>query len=116
MELVNVSNGAVLAHQVEQAHTFGRRLKGLMFRNHLPETHAMHIQPCRSIHTFFMRFPIDVLYLDEALKVVHIAEHLRTGKVTQPVLKARSVVELVAGTIQTSGTKVGDHILMQQNS
>ncbi|HEU5141281.1 MAG TPA: DUF192 domain-containing protein [Bacillales bacterium] len=105
--LVNRSTGCVLAETVEEAHTFGKRLTGLMFRRAIPERYAMHLKPCRSIHTFFMRFPIDVLYLDAGRHIVAMQENLGTGKIGKSVRGAESVVELPAGQIRESGTRVG---------
>lgn len=110
MELVNLSTGQVIAEKVEQADTFGRRLKGLMFRKSLPDGHALHLKPCQSIHTFFMRFPIDVIYLNEANRIVSFEENIPVGKVCKPIRGARSVIELPVGRISETRTNVGQAV------
>jgi uncharacterized protein len=108
--LVNLSNGNVLAEDMKTAYHFLKRLKGLMFSKHLPIGNALHIQPCQSIHTFFMKYDIDVIYLDKEMKVIKITHAMKPGKVGNVVKSARSVVELPAGVIQKTDTQVG-HVL-----
>lgn len=110
MELVNLSTGKVIANVVEEAVTFGSRLKGLMFRKDMPNDYAMHLKPCRSIHTFFMKFPIDVLYLDSENTIVGIETNLLPGKVGKKFHSARSVIELAAGQIGNTGTQTGQSV------
>ena len=63
-QLINANNGDVLLDQLEIADTFWKRLKGLQFRSALPPSSGLLLSPCSSLHTCFMRFPIDVLMLD----------------------------------------------------
>lgn len=107
---MNLSNGAEIANEITIAHSFFKRLKGLMFSKSLPEGHGLHIQPCRSIHTFFMNYPIDVLYLNKDFEIVGLDENLQPSKVGQLYKNGYSVLELTAGTIHKSGTKVGNKI------
>lgn len=60
---IKINDGTLWLEQVEVAATLTRRLKGLLGRDGLPATTGMLIVPCSSIHTFFMRFPIDVFFL-----------------------------------------------------
>lgn len=110
MQLVNLTTGDVLADKVETADTFFKRFKGLMLKKYMPESYAMHLKPCRSIHTFFMKFPIDVLYLDGENNIVGIEENLAPGKIGKKVKKARTVVELPKGQISKTETEVGHSI------
>ena len=93
-----------------QAYRFFKRLKGLMFTNELATGCALHIKPCRSIHTFFMKYEIDVLYLDKKDVVVGIDERMSPGKVGQVYSRVASVIELPAGLLQETNTKVGDTV------
>ena len=82
--------------RVAEARTRAARLKGLAGLDAMPESAALHIPGCRSVHTFSMRFPLDLIWLDRRGEVVRIDEavpprRLRTG------LRARSVVEANAG-------------------
>ncbi|HLO12992.1 MAG TPA: DUF192 domain-containing protein [Pseudoneobacillus sp.] len=110
MKAVNLSNGAEIANEITKAHSFFKRLKGLMFSKSLPEGHGLHIQPCRSIHTFFMNYPIDILYLNKEFEIVGLQESFEPSKMGQVYKKGHSVLELPAGTLQKSGTKVGHKI------
>ncbi|WP_240473332.1 DUF192 domain-containing protein [Salsuginibacillus kocurii] len=100
----------MVAWKVEEAYTFRKRLKGLMFTKQLPERSALHISPCPSIHTFFMNYAIDVLYLNDQNEIVGAEEHLRPGKIGQRVSGARSVIELPAGTINSLSLETGQSL------
>ncbi len=108
--LRNLTKGTVVADKLKVADTFGKRLRGLMGRSELPQGEGLMITPCNSIHTFFMRFPIDVLFIDEYLFVVHIIPSLKPYRLSPLVRTARSVVELPAGTIARSRTEPGDRL------
>ena len=71
---------------------------------------GLHIVPCNSIHTFFMRIPIDVLFLDAENKVVRREEAMPPWRMTAPIRGARTVLELPIGTLAGSGTAVGDQL------
>ena len=75
------------------ANTYFKRLKGLMFTKELPDQSALHIVPCNEIHTFNMKYSIDVLYLDRNNNILHIEEEMQPGKIGKRVNNAVSVVE-----------------------
>ncbi|MBX7115594.1 MAG: DUF192 domain-containing protein [Myxococcaceae bacterium] len=79
-----------------------------MGRSHFPVGHGLVIERCNSIHTFFMRLPIDVAFLDAARKVVQIYPALPPWRVSGIHFSAQSVLELPAGVLAASGTQVGD--------
>ncbi|TVT27364.1 DUF192 domain-containing protein [Salinicoccus cyprini] len=106
MKLINSTTDTVLANDLRQAHSFWSRFKGLMFKCSMPSDSALHLYPCRSIHTFFMKFNIDVIYLDEENKVVGIETNLIPGKIGWRYKDARSVIELPAGKLY--GVSTGD--------
>lgn len=71
------------------------RMKGLMFSDEIPdEADGFLIKRCNSIHTFFMNYPLDVVFLDKNLKVVKIIENLRPWKLTLFYLRATQTLEL----------------------
>ncbi|WML50535.1 DUF192 domain-containing protein [Neobacillus sp. PS3-34] len=107
---MNLSNGIEIANQVSIADSFFKRLRGLMFTESLPTGHGLLIKPCRSIHTFFMNYSIDVLYLNEELEVVGMDETVRPAAVGKYQSRAHSVLELPAGTIRETETKVGHYL------
>ncbi|WHY87705.1 DUF192 domain-containing protein [Neobacillus novalis] len=110
MKVVNLSNGAELASQVTAADTYFKRLKGLMFSKSLPAGHGLLIQPCQSIHTYFMNYSIDVIYLSKEFEIVGLDETVKPAKVGKFHRKAKSVLELPAGTIRETGTKIGNYL------
>lgn len=92
--------------RLEIARTFMERAIGLMGRRALPRECGLLITPCASIHTGFMRFPIDVLFLDRSLTVVKIVRELRPWRTAWGGSAARSTLEVAAGT--PTGLCVGD--------
>jgi uncharacterized membrane protein (UPF0127 family) len=94
-----LSKGIELGVNVKIASTFYDRLVGLMFRKSMLDSDGLLINPCRSIHTFFMRYEIDVLFLDSNYKIVRIIRHLKPWKMTWLYWKASQVLEFYGGTL-----------------
>jgi uncharacterized protein len=113
LKVVNLSNGAELVNNLSTADTFFKRLKGLMFSKKLPAGHGLLIQPCQSIHTFFMNYSIDVLYISKDLEIVGMDEKLMPAKVGKFQKRAYSVLEMPAGTIRTTETKIGNYLTIK---
>lgn len=112
---VIVADGREVARRVMIARGFWGRFRGLMGRrpDALPHGSALVIDPCSSIHMFFMRFPIDVLYLDQENRVVRAQKDLRPWRIGPLYTRgACYVVELPAGTIERVGVCVGDEIII----
>lgn len=99
----------VLAEQVEQAFSLMKRMKGLMGRPFLPVGAGLLLKPCPQIHTCFMRFAIDVLFLDKQGKVVHIIENMPPWRFSPIVARAAQTLELPSGVLQGQ-VKVGDQL------
>lgn len=102
-------NSKVIA-KVFIADSFRERFLGYMFRKE-PHHEAIVFNPCNSIHTFFMKFNIDVLFIDENLKVVKKIENLKKGKVIMPQKGAIKVIEGKGGIFKK--VNVGDRIEIQ---
>jgi uncharacterized membrane protein (UPF0127 family) len=107
MKGMDKDTGQVIVEQLKPAYTFGKRLKGLMFQKNLLPGSGVHIKPCQSIHTFFMKFPIDVIYLDKELIVVGTEQSLPPGKLGGRFKNAHSVIEVKAGFISKKNIFVG---------
>jgi uncharacterized membrane protein (UPF0127 family) len=84
-----------------------RRMRGLLGRRDLPPGEGILLRPAASIHTFFMRFSIDAIFLNEDDVVVGIASNVRPWRVAARK-RARSVLELTAGESDRRGVAVGD--------
>ncbi|TMB14235.1 MAG: DUF192 domain-containing protein [Deltaproteobacteria bacterium] len=84
------------------------RMRGLLGRSELPQGDALLIAPCASIHTLFMRFRIDVVFLSRALRVVRAISGLHPWRATRFHRGAAMAVELPEGTVARTGTREGD--------
>ena len=106
---LNATRGTVLASRLEVAGTGGSRRKGLLGREELPIGEGLWITPCESVHTFFMQFAIDLVYLDRNLLVKKVKRSVAPWRLSA-CLSAHSVLELPVGTIAATETKTGDRI------
>lgn len=104
------ATGACLSEKIALANTFLTRLRGLMFRRRLAPEEGLWLRPCNGVHTFWMFFAIDVVFLDRDYRIVRLVENMRPFRITRPCLNARSVLELSAHTISRAGLKVGDQL------
>jgi len=107
--LRNQRTGALVATRLEPAFERQTRNKGLLGRTGLSDGHALVIAPCNGVHTFFMKFTIDVLYLDRKHRVKKIRPEMAPWRISG-CLTAHSVLELPAGTITRTGTVRGDQL------
>jgi len=89
------------------AKNFFSRFLGLMFMPQESFCGALLIQKCSSIHTFFMRFCIDVVFLDKTYKVLRVVKNLKPWRVVAPISCASSVLELKPGFADKYGIKEG---------
>ena len=113
MNVANARNGQVLADDCRVASSFVARGLGLLRHSHLPVGQALLIRPCSSVHTFFMRFPIDVLFLDAQGRVIRIYHLMRPWRSSSIVRGAKQVLELPAGTAERTGTREGDVLVLE---
>lgn len=104
----------MLADRVKIASTFITRLIGLLDRAYLNVGEGLVISPSNSIHMFFMRFAIDVLFLDKKGRVVAILRSFKPWKLSRIYFNAYSVIELPAGVIDKTDTREGDLIEISQ--
>jgi uncharacterized membrane protein (UPF0127 family) len=112
MTIVNTTKGTTIATQAARAANFLARGRGLMLAPPLPEGGGLVIEPCNSIHMFFMRYPLDVLFVDKEGTVVYMYAGIKPWRVGRIVRGAKLAVELPTGTIASSGTQVGDRVTM----
>lgn len=108
--IVNTRNTIRLAEEVKYADRIWTRMLGLMGKKKLEEQRALLIYPCQQIHTFFMRFPIDCVFIDKDYKVIHLAENVKPWHVSKKVPKAYGVIELASGVIERTDTKISDRL------
>jgi uncharacterized membrane protein (UPF0127 family) len=104
---LNLSRQSVLAYTVEVADHGATRRKGLLGRSGLPAGEGLWIVPCESVHTFGMKFPIDLVYLGRNKKVKKVRSNVVPWRLSA-CLSAHSVLELASGTIHRTQTRPGD--------
>ena len=107
LSLTNTRNKKVVAQTILTAFDSASRRKGLLGRDSLPEHSALIIAPCQAIHTFSMRFAIDVLFVSKDGRVLKVRRNVGPRRIAA-TLRAFAVVELPAGAIESSGTQPGD--------
>ena len=109
IHVLNVTRNAVLADAASVADSSESRRTGLLKHTSLAAGDGLWIVPCESVHSFFMKFTIDVLYLDKKHKIKKIRPEMVPWRASA-CLTAHSVLELPAGTIEKTGTAVGDQL------
>jgi uncharacterized membrane protein (UPF0127 family) len=114
----NKTRQTFLATEMRVANTHWARLRGLMTLSPSRFRHGqgLWIVPCHGVHTWLMRFPVDVIYLDPNHTVVHVEESLRPWRFAPVRMEATSVIEVPPHTIFNSGTRVGDVFEFRFNS
>jgi uncharacterized membrane protein (UPF0127 family) len=109
----NHTRDTVVADAADVADTSAKRRTGLLKHDRLAQGEGLWIVPCESVHTFFMKFPIDLVYLDKKHKVKKVRHAVGPWKLSA-CLTAHSVLELPAGAAEKSGTRVGDELKMEK--
>ena len=116
MRIDNVTRGTELANSARAARSYWARLVGLLGRSSLKPGEALLIEPCNSVHTFFMRFAIDVVYLDKSHRVVKAVSALRPFRMSMGAKGAHAVIELPSGTIASTQLAVGDELAFESTA
>ena len=107
---VHLRSGDVFADRTRVAVSFGQRLRGLIGQGSLGEGEGLYIPRCSSIHTFFMRFPIDVVFLDGENRVLRTIQGMRPFRVALGPGKTKNVLEMRSGTMARKDCRSGDVI------
>ena len=112
MLIRNITRSTELARSASEAKSFIDRLKGLIGKKHFKKGEALIFRNCPSVHTFGMRFPIDLLFADKHLKILMSIHDLRPYAFSPLVVRASFTIELPAGTLIESRTQVGDDLAL----
>jgi hypothetical protein len=107
--IVNLTRGEVVCERTAIADRARIRMRGLLGRTSLPEGEGMLLQPAPSIHTAFMKFPIDVVFLDGTLRVLKIVERMPAWRAASK-RHAWAVLELAAGEVERRTIEIGDQL------
>jgi len=109
--LINSRTRRTLATDVELALTRESRRRGLLGRDALDPSAALFLKPCLAIHTAFMRFPLDVVFVDGDARVVRVVRQLPPWRITVSP-RARAVIEFRGGTLNPGGVEPGDELYL----
>lgn len=109
MKCFNLTTGKVIARDLKMVDTFFGRLRGLLATTSLKEGSGIILKPCTQIHTFFMLYSIDVIFVDKDFKVLNVIENMKPWRISALLLKSLYAVELPSGTLKGS-VNSGDKI------
>ena len=104
----NTTRGTVLAERVAIAESLLARTRGLLGTRVLPRREALLLRPCRQVHSFFMRYALDLVFVDRQGRVLLTRQNFRTNRISPLVMRANAVLELAAGTLASMPTETGD--------
>lgn len=110
MRAVLEKNGICLVESVEVAASLWPRMKGLLGRRHLDRGCALLLSPCGSVHTFFMRFSLDLIFLDVDRRVVKVVRNVAPFRMVSGGMRARETLEVSSGWLSESAISLGDRI------
>ena len=101
-------NGSIVLSDVEIPHGFFARTRGLLGRDSLGKDRGMYFGSCNAIHTFFMRFMLDLVFLDRHMRVTRIVRNVRPFRMVCGGLRATSVIEVESGCLENDAISCGD--------
>jgi len=110
MRVHNATRDRILGDGIRHASSLFSRMRGLLGTRALSSGEGLWICPCNSIHSVGMAFEFDALFLDAGMRVVALHRRFRKNRLSRIYWNARGVLELPEGTIERTGTEVGDEI------
>lgn len=112
MQILDQTRGTTVASRVRVADNFLARGRGLIGMPPLQAGEGLVIKPCKGVHMWFMKYPIDVVYVDREDRVVDVDENMQPWRLGRPRPRARYVIELPAGAAGAAGVQVGDQLVL----
>lgn len=106
-------NDSTIVRNIDIATKFKDRLVGLMFRDRIDDEYGLYIPNCRSVHTLFVRFKLDLVWVNKNFEVVKIVKEMNTWRMSSIVFKAYGVVELAPGVIDKLSIRPGDKLKLE---
>lgn len=113
--VTNRRTGGVLAAGAATATGRRDRRRGLIGRDRLGNGEALIIPACRQVHTFGMKFPVDIAFVGRDGSVLRTCRRLGPGRLSPLVLRSRMVIEMEAGVLDETGTRHGDRLLIEDS-
>ena len=114
-QLIETETGRVVVPQIIVAQSIVQRTFGLIGKRELSPDSGLWLEPCNGIHTFGMRFAIDVVAFDAAGTVLKMWESIRSFRICLPVARGRTVLELPAGTLANLNLQGDKHYRLEPN-
>ena len=115
MRLINQTRDTVLAEDIYLAGSFLKRVKGLLGRKEFLPGQGLILEPCNSVHTFFMRFPIDLLFVDNNYRIIKALPEFLPNRISRIFWRSRLVIELPRGVLKLTKTHDKDQLLLEKN-
>lgn len=120
LKAINQTRGVVLCARLEPAGGVAGKSRGLLGRERLDDDAGMlfeagRLEPFMWMHMFFMRFPIDIVFIDRRDRVIRISHELKPWRVSALVWGARRALELAAGAARRTDTRIGDRVILEQS-
>lgn len=113
---VNQTRGVALAENALIADNFFLRMRGLLFRPALQPGEGLFLRGCNCIHMFGMSYAIDAVFIDQNDHVVGLVDSIKPGCLSPVFVRAKSCLELPAGTVKCTGTTLGDLVATEELS
>jgi uncharacterized membrane protein (UPF0127 family) len=110
----NQNRETVLGEAIEVADSAVQKVKGLLGKECLEDGQGLLFKKCSSLHTFFMHFPIDIVFLNKKCKVLRLRPNVRPFKLVAAPLRAFYALELPPDAILRSDTRVGDYLSFEE--
>jgi hypothetical protein len=108
MRIINTTKDTLLAEDAQVADTFFKKASGLLGKKEFSKGQALILRRCNCIHTFFMRFPIDVVFVDKNNRIIKTLANFKPFRISGIYFRANLVIELPYGTLGASATSVAD--------
>jgi uncharacterized membrane protein (UPF0127 family) len=112
----NAARNTTLGEAIAVAATAAQRVRGLLGKECLEDGQGLLFRNCASLHTFFMTFPIDIIYADRKGKVLKLAHSIKPFKFVAAPMRAFYAIELPDGSIERSGTQAGDMLVLDEET
>jgi hypothetical protein len=110
MRLINQTKNTILAEDVLIANTPFKRIRGLLGKKVFLPNQAIILDPCNSVHTFFMRFAVDILFVDKDYKVVKALPDFSPNRITRICWHFSRAIELPVGRLKLTNTRTKDQL------
>lgn len=108
MKIINIPKNTILIENCPVADSFFKRFIGLLGKKSISSNEGLIIKPCNSIHMFFMKFSLDVIFVNKKNEVVAIYENIKPWKFTPVIKGAYIAIELSPNTVVNTKTTIGD--------